>query len=341
MTTDVVPGHPGTSARPPSDTTPSDDPHAGVEALRVVPARHPWRWVSTAVVAVLVAMAVNALVTNPAWEWDIVFAWLFAPSVVKAVGTTLLLTALGIGVGFGVGTVLAVMRLSRSPLLQGVAWTYVWVFRSVPVILQLLFWYNLAILYRTLTVGVPFGPAFAEFDTLQAISPLAAATLGLGLAQAAFSSEVVRAGLLSVDAGQLEAAAALGLPRRRQFTRIVLPQAMRSIVPTAANEVIGMVKGTSAVFILGSVFELFYVVQVIYNRNGRVIPLLLVATIWYTIITTVLSVLQYYVERYYARGAVRNLPPTPLQRLRRSVRARRLALAERRTRRAAVEQVTA
>jgi polar amino acid transport system permease protein len=314
MTTDLL----GAQTAPASPAPPGprdDDPHAGLETLRVVPARHPGRWVSSAVVLVLVAMAANALLTNPAWKWDIVGEYLLSASVVRAVGTTLLLTALGIGVGFLVGTVLAVMRLSRSPLLQSVAWTYVWVFRSVPVILQLLFWYNLAILYRTLTVGVPFGPSFAEFDTLEAISPLAAATLGLGLAQAAFSSEVVRAGLLSVDAGQLEAAAALGIPRRRQFFRITLPQAMRSIVPTAANEVIGMVKGTSAVFILGSVFELFYVVQVIYNRNGQVIPLLLVATIWYTVITTVLSVVQYYVERYYARGAVRSLPPTPRQRL--------------------------
>jgi polar amino acid transport system permease protein len=268
-------------------------------------------------------------VTNPAWEWGVVFEYLFAPSVLRAVGTTLLLTALGIGVGFLIGTVLAVMRLSRSPLLRSVAWTYVWVFRSVPVILQLLFWYNLAILYRTLTVGIPFGPGFAEFDTLELVSPLAAATLGLGLAQAAYSSEVVRAGLLSVDAGQLEAAAALGIPRRRQFFRIVLPQAMRSIVPTAANEVIGMVKGTSAVFILGSVFELFYVVQVIYNRNGQVIPLLLVATIWYTVVTTVLSVGQFYVERYYARGAVRTLPPTPVQRLR-AAAATRAAVVSRR-----------
>jgi polar amino acid transport system permease protein len=311
-----------TASEPPG--TGSDEDHAALAALRVVPARHPGRWLASGAVLVVVAMAVNALVTNPAWKWDVVGDHLLAPSVLRAVGTTLLLTALGIGVGFLFGTVLAVMRLSRNPLLQAVAWTYVWVFRSVPVILQLLFWYNLAILYRTLTVGVPFGPGFAEFDTLQLVSPLAAATLGLGLAQAAYSSEVVRAGLLSVDAGQLEAAAALGIPRRRQFFRIVLPQAMRSIVPTAANEVIGMVKGTSAVFILGSVFELFYVVQVIYNRNGQVIPLLLVATIWYTVITTVLSVGQYYVERHYARGAVRNLPPTPLQRLRQNVRGLRL-----------------
>jgi polar amino acid transport system permease protein len=204
------------------------------------------------------------------------------------------------------------------------------VFRSVPVILQLLFWYNLAILYNEISFGIPFGPSFYSHETLTLVSPLAAATLGLGLAQAAYSSEVVRSGLLSVDQGQHEAAAALGIPRRRQFFRIVLPQAMRTIVPTAGNEVIGMVKGTSAVFILGSVFELFYVVQVIYNRNGRVIPLLLVATIWYTIVTTVLSIGQYYVERNYAKGSVRSLPPTPGQRLRQWVREQVHARAARR-----------
>ncbi|WP_084210880.1 amino acid ABC transporter permease [Pseudonocardia acaciae] len=296
-----------------------EDPAAG---LRVVPARHPWRWAATAVVAVLTAMAINALVTNPAWDWGTVRQFLFAPSILNAVGLTLRLTALGILVGFALGTVLAVMRMSASPLLRAVSWTYIWIFRSVPLILQLLFWYNLALLYRAISFGIPFGPGFFAVPTMDLVSPVTAAVLGLALHQAAYAAEVVRSGFLSVDQGQLEAAAALGIPRLRQFRRIQLPQAMRAILPTAGNELIGLVKGTSVVYIM-ALSELFYQVQVIYTRNGRVIPLLLVAAIWYLALTTVMSIGQFYVERYYARGALRTLPPTPIQRLRASVRAAR------------------
>lgn len=190
-----------------------------------------------------------------------------------------------------------------------------WLFRSVPLILQLLFWFNLALLYDRISLGIPFGPSFWEFRTQGLVGPLTAATLGLALHQAAYCAEIVRAGFLSVDQGQLEAAAALGIPRRRQIRRILLPQAMRTIIPTAGNEIIGLVKGTSVVYIM-AIPELFYQVQVIYARNGRVIALLLVAAIWYLLLTTVLSIAQFYVERYYARGAVRMLPPTPWQRVR-------------------------
>jgi polar amino acid transport system permease protein len=190
----------------------------------------------------------------------------------------------------------------------------------VPLILQLLLWYNLAYLYQHLDVGIPFGPSFGSVETLSLIDKFGAAILGLGLHQAAYSAEIVRAGILSVDQGQLEAAASLGIPRRRQNTRIVLPQAMRSIVPTAVNEVIGLFKGTSIVYVL-ALGELFYTVSVIYGRTQRVLPMLVVAAVWYVVLTTVVTVAQYYVERYYARGAVRTLPPTPLQRLRANLTA--------------------
>ena len=290
--------------------------------LVITPARHPWRWVATAVVAVLVAMAVHALVTNPAWDWPTVGQYLFAPSILRAVWLTVVLTVLGIVIGFLLGTVLALMRLSPNPLLRSVSWSYIWIFRSVPLILQLLFWYNLALLYRSLSVGIPFGPALFEFETMDLVSPITAAVLGLALHQAAYAAEVVRSGFLGVDQGQLEAAAAVGLPRWRRFRRIQLPQAMRTIVPTAANELIGLVKGTSVVYIM-ALSELFYQVQVIYTRTGRVIPMLLVATAWYLALTTVLSVGQFYVERHYAKGALRTLPPTPLQKLRAAVRGTR------------------
>ncbi|MEV4359538.1 amino acid ABC transporter permease [Nonomuraea sp. NPDC049625] len=269
--------------------------------LEVVTARHPLRWLAAAGVLVLLAMVASALITNPAWEWPIVGQYLFAPSVVRSVLLTLELTALGIVLGFVLGTLLALMRLSPNRLLSSVAWAYVWLFRSVPLILQLLFWYNLALLYPRLSVGVPFGPAFFDFGTMDLIGPLTAAALGLALHQAAYAAEIVRSGLLSVDHGQREAAAALGLPPARRLFRIILPQAMRTIVPTAGNEIIGLVKGTSVVYIM-ALPELFYQVQVIYNRNGRVMALLLVAAIWYLILTTALSIVQYYVERHYGRG---------------------------------------
>ncbi|MFL1378015.1 MULTISPECIES: amino acid ABC transporter permease [unclassified Nocardiopsis] len=281
----------------------------------VRPARHPWRWAAGAVVLVLGAMFTNMMLTNPAWKWHVVVDYLFAETIMRALWLTVQLTLYGTVLGFGLGVVLALMRLSGSALLASVSWTYVWAFRSIPLIVQLLFWYNLAILYDRLSFGIPFGPAFVSFRTMELISPMAAAVLGLALHQAAYSAEIVRSGILAVDQGQREAAAALGIPWGRQVRRIILPQAMRTIMPTAGNEVIGLFKGTSVVYVM-ALGELFYRVQVIYNRTGDVVPMLMVATLWYIILTTLLSIGQYYVERHYAKGAVRELPPTPLQRLR-------------------------
>ena len=196
------------------------------------------------------------------------------------------------------------MRLSASPFLRWVAFGYIWAFRSIPLIVQLLFWFNLAYLYKRLDFGIPFGPGFFSFDTMGLVGAMGAAVLGLALHQAAYAAEIVRGGVLAVDGGQLEAAAALGIPRLRQLRRIVLPQAMRSILPNATNEIISLFKGTSIVSVM-AIGELFYQVQVIYGRNGRVVPLLMVATAWYVLLTTVLSVLQHYVERHFAKGATR------------------------------------
>ncbi|AEW93306.1 MULTISPECIES: amino acid ABC transporter permease [Streptomycetaceae] len=277
---------------------------AGPETLTIVPARHPWRWVATAVVVVLLAQLVHGLVTNPVWDWGTFAAFFTADSILKALGVTVQLTVYGTVLGFALGLVLALLRLSGSPFLRAVAFGYVWAFRSIPLIVQLLFWFNLSVLYRRLDFGIPFGPGFFSFDTRDMVSSMGAAVLGLALHQAAYAAEIVRAGVLSVDPGQREAAAALGIPRLRQLRRIVLPQAMRAILPNAANEVISLFKGTSIVSVM-AIGELFYQVQVVYGRNTRVIPLLMVATVWYVLLTTVLSVLQHYVERRYARGAAR------------------------------------
>ncbi|MDD2546636.1 MAG: amino acid ABC transporter permease/ATP-binding protein [Burkholderiaceae bacterium] len=283
-------------------------------SLRIVPARYPARTAGTVLSLVLIAAVLSSVLGNPRWGWPVFAEWFFAEPVLVGLGRTLLLTALGALAGFSIGTGLALARVSHSPLLRALSWTFVWVFRSIPLIVLLLLLNNLGYLYETVWIGVPFTSiGFAEWSTTQLITPFMAAFLGLTLNQAAYSAEIIRGGILSVDQGQLEAAAALGLPRRRQAFRIVLPQAMRSILPAAFSNLIGLAKGTSNVYIL-ALPELFYTIQIIYRRNLEVIPLLMVATVWYLVILTVLSVVQAHVERHYARGALRQLPPTLLGR---------------------------
>lgn len=286
---------------------------------RTVGSRHVGRWVWAAVVLVLVVWALRSVALNPAFGWGTVAQYVLTPSVLRGLATTLVLTFATTVVGFALGIGLAAMRLSGNPVLSSVSWGYVWLFRSTPLLVQLLFWYNIGALYPTLSLGIPFGPSFFSVDSVNLVSVLVAALLGLILHEAAYAAEIVRGGILSVDAGQTEAAVSLGMTRARVLRRIVLPQAMRSIIPATGNMVIGTLKGTSIVSVI-AVTDLLYSVQTIYNRTYEIIPLLLVATVWYVILTSVLSVGQYYVERYYARGAERTLPPTPLQRLRRSFR---------------------
>lgn len=295
---------------PPLVTAPDD-----LSTLEVVPARHPWRWLAGLAALVVVAQFVHGLATNPGWEWDTFSRYLATDTILKSVGVTLQLTAYGTVLGFALGCVVAGARLSGSLILQSISWTYIWIFRSIPLIVQLVFWFNISYLYQYLGLGVPFGPELWTFKTVNLLSAEGAAVLGLALYQSAYAAEVVRAGVISIDAGQFEAAAALGIPRLRQLRRIVLPQAMRGILPDAANQVIALLKSTSVVYVM-AMGELFYQVQVIYGRNGRVVPLLMVATVWYVVLTTVLSIGQYYVERYYARGAQRTPPPSPLQQAR-------------------------
>ncbi|GAA4708131.1 amino acid ABC transporter permease [Kocuria gwangalliensis] len=298
-----------------SDRPPAE-PARRPDALTVVPARNPWRWVGTALVAVVLVGIGWSLFTNPRWQWDVVAEWLTAESVINALGNTLLLTAIAAVGGFVLGFFLALMRMSSSGLLSSVAWFYIWIFRSVPLLVQLLLWYNVGYLYEVISVGIPGTDVmFFQAPTTDIVNKFGAAVLGLTLHQAAYSAEIIRGGILAVDQGQQEAAASLGIPRWRRSTHIVLPQALRSILPPAFNEIISLVKGTSVVYVL-AYNELFYTIQVIYARTNEVIPMLLVATLWYVIITTVLNIIQYYVERHFARGAVRTLPPTPLQRLR-------------------------
>ncbi|MFJ6809182.1 amino acid ABC transporter permease [Streptomyces anulatus] len=258
---------------------------------RIVPVRRTGRWAAAVAVLALLALALNSVIRNDAFQWDVVLSYFATVPVLRGLWLTLWLTAVVVALGFVLGAVLAVLRLSGNPVLQAVGWGYVWLFRSTPILVQLLFWFNIGALY----------PQILGVSTVSLLGPVTIAVIGLTLHEAAYAAEVVRGGILSVERGQVEAAQSLGLGPWRRFRRIVLPQAMRSIVPPAGNMLIGTLKGTSIVSII-AVQDLLYSVQLVYHRTYEVIPLLLVATVWYAVVTTLLSIGQRYVERYYARG---------------------------------------
>jgi polar amino acid transport system permease protein len=284
------------------------------EEIKAIPVRHPGRWLAAAVVLVLAAMLVNTLLTNHRFEWSVVWSYFLSRRVLAGLGVTLLLTVVCMAIGIVLGVILAVMRLSDNPLLSGSSWLYIWFFRGTPVLVQLLVWFNLAFLYPKISLGVPFGPSWVTANANSLITPLTAAILGLGLNEGAYMAEIVRAGILSVEPGQGEAAQALGMSRGLTLRRIILPQAMRVIIPPTGNETISMLKTSSLASVI-TVTELLYAVQLIYSVNFKTIPLLIVASIWYLIVTSLLTVGQYYVERHYARGSARELPLTPRQRI--------------------------
>lgn len=320
MTEPLLLPAPAGPSGPPGGPGSSGPPVAPGPAERVLPLRRPGRWVAALVVLVLASQAAHGLLTNPFYQWDRFAYWFFRPVILEGLLITLQVAGYSAVLGLAGGVLLALGRLSASPVLRSASWTYIWLFRSVPLIVVLLFLYNLSALYPTLSIGVPFGPAFLTFDESRLATDVVVAVVGLSLSEAAYAAEIVRAGVLSVDQGQHEAADALGLPKRYQFARIVFPQALRSIVPSYVNQLIGLLKATSLVFYV-SLLDLFGSVQSLASTYpGDVVPLLLVATVWYVILTSLVSVVQFYVERYYARGALRTLPPTPVQRARAGLR---------------------
>jgi len=280
---------------------------------RIVPARYPARMAGSMIACLVIALLLYSFFTNPRWGWNVFAQWFLSEAVLAGLGRTLLLTMLATVTGVIAGTFLALARLSHSLIVSALVWGYTWFVRSVPLLVLLLILNNLGYLYESVRLSLPFaGAVLFEYPLAELITPFTAAFLGLSLNQSAYFAEIIRSGILAVDTGQREAAAALGLPRRRQIFRIILPQAMRSILPTGFNETISLAKGTSVLYII-ALPELFYTVQVIYRRNLEVIPLLVVATVWYLIIMTVLSVVQIYIERYYARGALKNPASLPFE----------------------------
>jgi polar amino acid transport system permease protein len=304
-----------------SDRNPST--RARAEAIKAVPVRHPWRWVMIAVLAVLVAMFVHLLVTNDRFQWSFIFTQyapgkrgvMFTEPVLKGLQGTLVLTVCSMAIGIVLGVIIAIMRLSPNRILSTVAWVYTWFFRAVPRLVLAVLFGNLNILWTRIGFGVPFdreiGKLFGiddlnlQFYSVKASDLLAgfvAGMLALGLSEAAYMAEIVRAGIQSIDPGQSEAAIALGLSRGQVLRRVVLPQAMRVIIPPTGNEIIAMVKDTSLVAFVPVTFELFFQLNAISARTFVVLPVLVAALLWYLIICSVLMVVQYFVERHFSKG---------------------------------------
>lgn len=269
--------------------------------LTVVPLRRYRTWVSTTLVTVAVAGIVHVLLTNHRFQFDVVGTYLFDRTILAGVWLTLWLTAAAMGAGIVLGVLFALARMSPSRVVSGTAAAYIWFFRGTPVLVQLIFWFNLSAIFPVIRIGIPGGPAIFSGSANDLITPITAALLGLALNEGAYMAEIVRAGLLSVDRGQAEAAGSLGLTPWQTLRTITLPQAMRFILPPTGNETISMLKGTSLVSVL-SIAELLYSAQIIYARNYQTIPLLIVASLWYLALTSVMSVGQFFIERHFGRG---------------------------------------
>ena len=273
------------------------------EAIKAIPIRHWGRWISAAIVIYLVAALIVSFIKNPNVDFPVIRDYLFKGLTLRALWVTIYLTFVTMAVGAAGGTLLAVMRLSKNYVLTSIAWAYIWFFRGTPVYVQIILWGNIGILYNKFVVGLPFtGIALTSANSGVLVNHLiVVAILALGLNEAAYAAELVRAGIISVDPGQTEAALSLGMSPTLIMRRIVLPQAMRVIIPTMGNETISMLKTTSLLAVLGGL-ELFGRLQVIYAQNLQVMPLLMVACFWYLVVTTALTIGQRYLEAYFGRG---------------------------------------
>ncbi len=287
--------------------TTTSDQGAPPEQLVAVPVRHPGRWVSVVVVLGLLGLLVKAFADSDI-QWETTRRYFTFETIVEGAVKTLLISVVAQALGIALGVLFAVGRQSRNPVTSSVSWLYIWFFRGTPVLLQLLIWYNLALVF----------PTILGRDTNDLMTPFVAALLGLGINEGAYMAEIVRAGLTSVDEGQTEAAQALGMRRSLVLRRIVLPQAMRVIVPPTGNEFVNMLKTSSLAYAI-QYEELTRAAVNISSANLQVVELLFTVAIWYLLLTSVASVFQYYLERRFSRGSSRDLPLTPLQRLRRNL----------------------
>lgn len=284
-------------------------------AIDAVPLRHPWRWTGAAAIIGVVALFAWGAATNDAYGWEYYRKYLFDHRVSAAAWNTLQLTFWSMVLGLLLGVILAVMRLSPNPILKAVSWGYLWVFRGTPVYVQLVFWGLFPTLYQRIQIGVPFGPTFFHLELRDLSISFILAIVGLGLNEAAYMAEIIRAGVASVPEGQVEASTALGMSWWMTMRRVVLPQAMRVIIPPTGNELISMLKTTSLVTAVPYTLELYTRTRDISAVIFKPIPLLLVAATWYLAITSVLMVGQYYLEKHFSRGISRKLTSKQLQSL--------------------------
>ncbi|MFD1200187.1 amino acid ABC transporter permease [Brucella gallinifaecis] len=274
----------------------------------VVTAHTPFRYGRLAlwlIVAIIVIDFGWIVAKNENFGWPIVAQYFFDPTVLSGLYISLGLTVIAMVLGVALGLLIAIMRMSNDRLASGFASLFIWFFRGTPLLVQLIFWYNMSTLFPEISIAIPFGPALASWDTNSLITPMTAAIVGLALNEAAYMAEIIRGGLLSVDRGQAETAEAFGMTKARALWRIIIPQAMRSIVPPTGNQLISMIKATSLVSVI-AMADLLYSVQSIYNRTFEIIPMLMVAVIWYLLITSILNIGQNYIEAYYGRSDRRN-----------------------------------
>src|SRR3954452_614 len=295
-----------------SDTTTRP---ASPEQIKAVPVRHRGRWIAAAVIAVLIAMFVHMLVTNDVFQWGFMWDNMFAPPVLRGARTTLIMTILAMVLGVLLGIVLAVMRLSPNPIVSGAAWAYIWFFRAIPRIVLLFFIANLGALYATYDLGIPFDQQlmglfgfqgdwrFLGLNGNQIFAGFTAGLLGLALSEGAYMAEIGRAGIQPVDPGQVEAASALGMSRGKTTRRIILPQAMRVIIPPTGNETIAMLKDTSLLIAVPVTTELNFQLRAIGSRTFQIIPMAVASIIWYVVLSSVLMVGQHFLEKRFSRGS--------------------------------------
>ncbi|SKB73948.1 polar amino acid transport system permease protein [Arthrobacter sp. 31Cvi3.1E] len=282
----------------PNATSPLDAP----ELIKAVPVPHPGRWVAAGMIVLLAILALLSVATNPRFNWGTVATYLLDVNIIRGVGWTLLLTVLAMAFAILLAITLAFMRQSDNPVMRWAAWFWVWFFRGTPIYTQLIFWGLITVLYPAISLGIPFGPPLVTYILSDPTKGFLPAVLGLGLNESAYLAEIFRAGLKSVDKGQMEAAEALGMARRKVMWRIILPQAMRIIVPPTGNETIGMLKTTSLVLAVPFTLDLTFVTNALANRTYQPIPLLIVAASWYLLVTSVLMVGQHYIEKHYGKG---------------------------------------
>ncbi|MBP1326618.1 polar amino acid transport system permease protein [Leucobacter exalbidus] len=280
--------------------------HREPEQLQAIKLRHPWRNVFAAVIILVAVLFIYDTAFNRSvYNWGEVGKYLFDVRIMQGVGYTLQLTIYSMVIAVALGITMAVMRQSPNPVVSSVAWVYLWLFRGTPVYVQLVFWGLVPTIYKSLELGIPWTEAVVSLNTKDLLSYFTLAVIGLALNEAAYMAEIVRAGLLSVDEGQAEASKALGLGWWHTMSRVILPQAMRVIIPPTGNELISMLKTTSLVTAVPFTLDVYGRQRDIAAVTYQPVPMLIVASVWYLVVTSILMVGQYFLEKHFAKGVTK------------------------------------